>query len=641
MDTSYENALRLLGKIESNKEAISKGTPSIDNAGTTNSDAPTSASPSVKRFQKDLAVCGVSPENIDFKAIHVAGTKGKGSVTAYCTSLLLELRSQHAGIGKIGTYTSPHLLDVRERICIDGKPVAREVFAKHFFEVWAALSEVVATDAGARSSYTQEKETKDIANPKSAGNLSFRWGAARETQEDTQKLVDWAWGPYSKPFFFWFLTLVAFRIFVYEGVNSAVVEVGIGGLHDPTNVLDASQVSVAVVTQLGLDHMALLGNTIEQIAEQKAGIFKAGRPAITRDLTASGYQREKEARSVMQVLRTCAQKTSAHMIPIQGDGTDWPARKHEDGDGGKDSSDLLKHMQDRHTTAPALRGRMGGGFQAHNRALAILAVREHLRSLGIEYPEILNQEGTTTSPDLSPLPPEWEMGLSKARLRGRCETLRLGVMTWHLDGAHTSDSLEETGKWLSQKLIARSNDGSAHRGSKTRAERPSKVLVFNQADRDAVWLLNCLTTSIKKSFQWESGEPPLFDLAVFTRNEVVPPTAEEGERKMDVPVACKRAMDGERLSARTVTVDNVLEAVSLCRGLNEGTGLQTDVLVTGSIHLVASAIKVLELQEGEGKAEDAKAKVMEKVKMEKERAMALERKLTKKPEPVSKWEGWG
>ena len=155
-----------------------------------------------------------------FKSIHVAGTNGKGSVSSFLASAL-------AGVGiRTGLYTSPHLVDFRER--------ARIVAGDSF--------ELIPKD------YVFDFLT--------------------------------TWKPYFVEHdlsFFEITTGLAFKWFADAGVDAAVIETGLGGRLDSTNVLTPE---LALVTTIGLDHCALLGNTLEAIAGEKAGIFKPGVPAL-------------------------------------------------------------------------------------------------------------------------------------------------------------------------------------------------------------------------------------------------------------------------------------------------------------------------------------------------------------------------
>ena len=154
-----------------------------------------------------------------FKSIHVAGTKGKGSTCAMTASML------EANGYKTGLYTSPHLVDIRERIQINGQMISQEDFAR--------LTKLV------------------------------------EPVVMKMKPV---------PTYFNAITAIAFKYFAEQKVDFAVVETGLGGRLDSTNVITPE---VCAITSISKDHMAQLGNTVEKIAEEKAGIFKPGIPAVT------------------------------------------------------------------------------------------------------------------------------------------------------------------------------------------------------------------------------------------------------------------------------------------------------------------------------------------------------------------------
>ena len=150
------------------------------------------------------------------RSLHVAGTNGKGSV---CATLDTVLRAK--GL-KVGKYTSPHLVDFRERFLVNGRPVD-EAFVVDFIERWTPAVE--------------------------------RIGAT----------------------FFEATTAMAFELFARERVDAAVIETGLGGRLDSTNVV---RPVAAGVTSIGIDHVEYLGETREEIAAEKAGIFKRGVPAV-------------------------------------------------------------------------------------------------------------------------------------------------------------------------------------------------------------------------------------------------------------------------------------------------------------------------------------------------------------------------
>ena len=153
-----------------------------------------------------------------YPIIHVAGTKGKGSVSALCASAL-----QAAGY-TVGLYTSPHLLDYVERIQINGEPISHEQLVELVEEIKPHVAKI-------------EKLT---------------------TFEIT--------------------TALAFMAFAKYEVNAAVFEVGLGGRLDATNIVTPK---VSVITSLSYDHMAVLGNTLALIAGEKAGIIKQGVPVVS------------------------------------------------------------------------------------------------------------------------------------------------------------------------------------------------------------------------------------------------------------------------------------------------------------------------------------------------------------------------
>jgi dihydrofolate synthase / folylpolyglutamate synthase len=172
-------------------------------------------------FKKDLrntiALCNAldNPEN-KFRSIHIAGTNGKGSVSHMMASIL-----QEAGY-KTGLYTSPHLVDFRERIRINGEMITKD-WVSGFIEKHEALFEEI------------------------------------------------------KPSFFEVTVGMAFEYFVENKVDIAVIETGLGGRLDSTNVITPL---LSIITNISYDHQNLLGNTLEEIGAEKAGIIKKGIPVV-------------------------------------------------------------------------------------------------------------------------------------------------------------------------------------------------------------------------------------------------------------------------------------------------------------------------------------------------------------------------
>jgi folylpolyglutamate synthase len=209
------------------------------------------SSQSLEKTIHFLSLLDIKPEELNrLKVIHVSGTKGKGSTCAFAESILRRLGY------KTGFYSSPHLVAARERIRINGQPLSEDEFAKYFWTV-----------------YNKIEESKD-------NNTGM-------------------------PPYFNFLTLMAFKVFLEESVDVTILEVGIGGEYDCTNVVPKPVVTG--VSSLGFDHCSLLGNTIEKIAWQKAGIFKPSVPAFTVE--------QKEAAIKVLKSRAVEKMCSLHVCP--------------------------------------------------------------------------------------------------------------------------------------------------------------------------------------------------------------------------------------------------------------------------------------------------------------------------------------
>lgn len=162
----------------------------------------------------------------DFKTIHVGGTNGKGSVSHALASVL-----QAAGY-RVGLYTSPHLLDFSERIRVNGTPISKEFVIE----------------------FVREMEPTVLDKAEEEGALS--------------------------PSFFELTTAMAFQYFSKSEVDVAVIEVGLGGRLDCTNIIEPE---LSILTNVSFDHTAQLGNSLEEIAFEKAGIIKKDVPVIVSE----------------------------------------------------------------------------------------------------------------------------------------------------------------------------------------------------------------------------------------------------------------------------------------------------------------------------------------------------------------------
>ncbi|KAH8179238.1 folylpolyglutamate synthase [Sarocladium implicatum] len=380
---TYDDALHKLSLIASNRRITSL----FDQKPTSSPRVDLNAQ-AIPEMLTSLRHAGYVPEDLtSIRHIHVAGTKGKGSVCAFATSLLLQHKARLSGMG-VGTYTSPHLISPRERIAVDGQPVNKDVFTEAVFEIWDRFTEVGRKEMGL-------------------------------SDEDAE-------GAASKPFYFRFMTILAWHIFLKLGIRDVVMECGIGGEYDATNILPAANISAAVITQLGIDHVAMLGDTVEKIAWHKAGILKPGVTGFTRTLA--------QQPAVMTVLKDRAAEKQAKLVEVDDTLIEaW---------GGVD-------------------GNLKGGFQRYNQVLALLAIRQHLG---------LDADPTTVMTDITP---DEVRGLQEARLRGRCEVITQEDVTWFLDGAHTNESLEQVSTWFKQSTPSDARS----------------ILIFNQQERDASHLL--------------------------------------------------------------------------------------------------------------------------------------------------------
>ncbi len=286
-----------------------------------------------------LAALG-EPERA-YPSIHIGGTNGKGSVAAMCAAVLRE-----AGL-RTGLYTSPHLCDFRERVQIDGRPAPRETMTRVANQLHATVDRI-------------------------------------------------------GPTFFEATTALAFGVFADRNVDVAVVEVGLGGRLDATNVIVPE---VTCITNVSLDHADYLGATVEEIAREKAGIIKPGVPLHTSET----------GRPVLRLLRDRAKQVGAPLFAL---------------DPGGDVRDLeLSGTRTSFRMSSAAWGELelsvplAGEHQAANAALAVRA----LESLPAE---------------LRPARQAVVRGLSGVSWPGRVQLVTRGGVTWVFDVAHNVAGME-------------------------------------------------------------------------------------------------------------------------------------------------------------------------------------------------------
>ncbi|KAI9654942.1 MAG: Folylpolyglutamate synthetase [Bathelium mastoideum] len=459
---------------------------------------------------------GYAPTDFDrLNIVHVAGTKGKGTTCAFVNSILLQYHDRYKVPKKVGMYTSPHLLSVCERIRINSKPISEEKFTQYFFEVWDGLE-----------------------------------NAAKRRGTDTRV----------KPVYFRFLTLLSFHVFVREQVDVAVYEVGVGGQFDSTNVV--ARPTVTGVTSLGIDHVQVLGSTIEEIAWHKAGIFKTGAPAFT----------VRQPDSAMQILRRRAgeKQVMLNVVPISKRLRDVPIEPDED-------------------------------FQKSNASLAIVLAAQALARLGIFdtgeknpqqiHPVELSNNETIDSE--RPLPDAFKIGLTSTVWRGRGETIEKGYGRWLLDGAHTKESLEIVSDWFGKTI---------EKATTERERGPLCILVFNQqaSTRDARQLIETVQQRLWHKWNLKPKE------AIFCANVTYKSqgykldgnTNPDLVRELAVQheyAKCWRQNDPE---GSIHVVPSIEEAVETVHELSEASaGRPVYILATGSFRLIGGVLTILE---GEG-----------------------------------------
>lgn len=438
---------------------------------------------------KYLKRVGISPENLSsLPAIHVTGTKGKGSTCAIAESVL-----RKHGL-RTGFFSSPHLVEVRERIRIDGVPIGREMFSRYFWEV-----------------YNQLQEQKD--------------------------------DPLDMPAYFRFLTVLATRIFLAEDIHVCIYEVGIGGEYDCTNAVLRSANHVACITPIAKDHTALLGNTLGEIAWHKGGIMKEGGVTLT-------------APQVTEVREVLERRSTEKGCTLKYYGS--KSRTFEDQSAiinlnlglGIEVADIwVNHYYNKHSNKKII-----------------------LRRLLIED------------------------AISNCFWPGRYQILQRRNITYYLDGAHTTESMNICAKWYKDK---------------TKLSKNKKVLLYNSTgDRNSQDFFRYLVgiqfdmvlfvPNISKNETSGESEQILkcnklketWQDVISTSNDC---SLNNGFSPLNGNVAEKDVNNHSVSSAHNqeqiVTVlPNILSALQLL----DGEHIKYDLLVTGSLHLVGCLLSLID-----------------------------------------------
>lgn len=438
---------------------------------------------SIEDTKKYLLRSGLTLDELDsLRIIHVAGTKGKGSTCAFTESILRNHGFQ------TGFYSSPHLISVRERFRINGQPISKSTFTHFFWKCYHVLD--------------------------------------REKDHDCDM-----------PQYFKFLTVMMFHVFLKAKVDVAIVEVGIGGEHDCTNII--KNPICTGITSLGLDHTSLLGETIEEITFQKSGIFKSNSPAFT----------VPQPINVMNCLEKRANERNCSLTTVPNvENYKWP-----------NGLPKWKISQNIHN---------------YNISLAIqLATTwiELTQTDELTINQNLYRKTKLLTKEKKLSLEKTEIAISKCKWPGRTQILQGKNMDFFIDGAHTLESMECCVNWFNAKA-----------GKKS----AKRFLIFNSTgDRDPAILLNLLKPlNFDKCFFTPniSGVANILDQENFTTG-----TIEQKNR-------CEKHLHIWKTNG--LIVENLNEAFESIRGICHK-NLETQraqILITGSLHLVGAALSILD-----------------------------------------------
>ncbi|EAN78158.1 folylpolyglutamate synthase, putative [Trypanosoma equiperdum] len=417
--------------------------------------------------------------------VHVAGTKGKGTTASYTAALL-----EAYGL-KVGLFTSPHVKDVRERIMVNNEVLPMDTFVHYFFQVVDCFVELAGAD---------KEVTWDLPAPCS---------------------------------FFCLMFLVSLVAFAGESVDVAVVEVGIGGSRDPTNIIIPE---ASVITALGIDHTEILGDTVEEIALQKAGIMK---PGVVCYAAPQG-----DHPSTRRVLKDYAEGVDSPLVfaddvAVPTDG--WPCLS------------------------------IGGEHAVENSRLALLAARS---VMGI--------------PLTQPLDDVERHVLQRTTVMGRSQVLPVGdgsKGTFYLDGAHTYESLRCATRWFVKESTKRTCDSKPRRVLLMYSSRQPERIVeafrpFVDSFSKAVFVCALDPKGMREI--WKNNSD------AYTQD------------KATGLIRCWKTLCGAvpcfSRAAPFVSVEEVVEVVSAASSDDEDTSKPVQVFVTGSFFLVSDIVNLYDSQ---------------------------------------------
>uniref|UniRef100_A0A1B6K2T6 Folylpolyglutamate synthase n=2 Tax=Homalodisca liturata TaxID=320908 RepID=A0A1B6K2T6_9HEMI len=477
----YKDAIEALNSLQTNAQVLQKLKLTKNYSQENN----------VQSTIKYLSRSGITLDQLEreLSVIHVSGTKGKGSTCAICESIL------HFHGYKTGFFSSPHLVAVRERIRINKTPLTEAVFAQYFWKV-----------------YNKLQVEKEHAN--------------------------------DMPSYFKFLTVMALNVFAAEKVDVAIIEVGIGGELDCTNIF--KKPAVVGITSLGLDHTSLLGNTIEEIAWQKGGIMKLGTPAFT----------SPQLTPALEVLNQRAVEKKCPLWEV-------PPLCEYDCDGLQLSIGLKGDVQ---TINTSLALQLSWAW--------INRQQQAKSSTGLlGYAKAFRIDGATAE------------GIKSCSWPGRYQVLTRksdhGSCTYYLDGAHTLESIELCVQWFRQIINKDQNRSSCR-----------YILVFNvTGDRKPtdllVPLMSCQFDSAFFCPNISVSDPKSNDLTNYTVTSKHQLDRCEDNKNTWLSLT----KDDSSFTTELETFPSVTETLKYI----EGRKGEQRVLVTGSLHLVGAVLSAFDL----------------------------------------------
>ncbi|KAN0022459.1 hypothetical protein ACTFIU_004650 [Dictyostelium citrinum] len=491
----------------------------------------------MRNYCKTLGI-DLSRESI----IHVAGTKGKGSTCAITESIIRE-----QGFST-GLFTSPHLISPRERIRINGEMISKEMFSNYFWQCWDLLINDYQTQL---------------------------------------------------PNFFRFLTLMALKIFQDEKIQCTILEVGIGGRMDSTNIFPKPMVTG--ISALGYDHQNLLGNTLAEIALEKAGIMKVGIPVFTVS---------SQLPEAMDVLVDHSNKTKSPLSIVPS--IDQYTTSSDNNNNNKIESIGLK-----------------GNHQLENASLAIaLANCWFKKQTFKDVNEIFNcsenhkqynyETNNYNVTQFTPLLKSIELGLKNCEWAGRAQHFtnpsHFPNMDFYLDGAHTVESSIVMLNWW--KSIVNSNDNANDTVhilifNSTGGRNPTSFLtpIIQSIDNKEIPIFNksiipniIIEKPIDKKYYIkeiiQSNQSSSSSSTTTTTTTTIPDNAaatpteiKEPSTWEDFVVQCYDKISNK--SHPCIPADSIESSIEIARELSENGTKNVKVLITGSLYLVGGVLKVL------------------------------------------------